>query len=158
MNQENKFLRFCNEMFNIGIGLLKAQVIFFAINLVIISLCLIIFDVRLAILIALGISLLEIVPVIGSGLAFIPWIIGCLIASNNKLALELALLYIGLVIIRQILDPIITGKQMGIKPLIALAAAILGTLVLGPVGMIIGPIIAAIVQVILKIKENKDRV
>ena len=154
MDNENKFTRFLSEMLHIGVGFVKAQLIFFAINIVLISILLFIFDVKLAILIALGISLLDLLPIIGSGLVFLPWIIVSLILGNTTLALQLALLYIGLVILRQILEPIITGKQIGIRPLLALGAAILGVIVLGPLGIIIGPIIAAVVNVILKINQR----
>jgi predicted PurR-regulated permease PerM len=155
--EENKFLRFLSEMLRVGVGFIKAQLIFFAINVVLISVFLMIFDVRFAVLIALGISLLDFLPVVGSGLAFLPWIIVCLIIGNNELALRLALLYIGLVVLRQILDPIITGKQIGIRPLLALAASILGVLLLGPVGIIVGPLVAAAVSVIWKLREAKPQ-
>lgn len=160
MNNDNKFIRFLSEMLHIGVGFLKAQLIFFAINIVLISIFLFIFDVRLPILIALGISVLDMLPIVGSGLVFLPWIIVCLILGNSTLALQLALLYIGLVVLRQILEPIITGKQIGIKPLVALGAAILGVIFLGPLGIIIGPIVAAIVTVLIKInkKNNKDQI
>ena len=142
-------------MLKVGMGFIKAQLIFFAINLVLISVFLIIFDIPFAVLIALGVSLLDLLPVVGSGLVFLPWIIVSLILGNSALALRLALLYIGLVVLRQILDPIITGKQIGVRPLVALAASILGALLLGAVGIIIGPLVAATISVILKLRQSK---
>jgi len=153
--QENKLIRFLSEMLKVGMGFVKAQLIFFAINMVLISLFLILFDIPLAVLIAFGVSLLDLLPVVGSGLVFLPWIIICLILGNSALALRLALIYIGLVVLRQILDPIITGKQIGIRPLVALAASILGVLLLGAVGIIVGPLVAATVSVILKLRQAK---
>lgn len=142
--------------FHLGIGWLKAQLIFFLLNLVIISIALSLFGVKLAILIALGISLLDFIPVLGSGMVFVPWAIIAACTGNTDMALKIGLLYIGLVIIRQILDPLVSGKAMGIRPLAALGAALLGILLLGMPGLVLGPIIAAAVNVIMKVRASHE--
>ncbi len=154
METQNKWFRFLQELLHIATGFIKAQCIFFAIDLVILTTCFIIFNIRLSFLVALAISLLDLLPLIGGGLVFIPWILVCLIIGNSALALKLAILYIGLLILRQILDPLITGKQIGIKPLCALGASLLGAWLLGPTGLILGPLVAAAIKVFININNK----
>jgi len=153
---KSRFMDYMDGLLRIGIGWLKAQAIYFALNMVIISVALALFHVKVPVLIALGISVLDILPVLGSGIVFVPWVIVAAIMGNTTQALQIGLLYVGLVVLRQILDPIISGKTMGVKPLIALAAALLGILFLGPVGLILGPIIAAVVNMIIKVNQKRD--
>ena len=157
---KSRFLDYVDGFLHLGLGWLKAQLIFFLLNLVVISVALTLFGVKLAFLIALGISLLEFIPVLGSGIVFVPWAIIAACSGNTSMAIKIGLLYVGLVVVRQILDPIISGKAMGIRPLVALGAAILGILLLGLPGLILGPIIAAIVNVIYKVRAqhiNQDQ-
>lgn len=151
--KQNGLLTFFDRLLRVGLGFLKAQLIFFVINLVLITLFLLLFGVQPAVLIAIGISLLDLLPVVGSGIVFLPWIIVNLILGEQGLALQLALLYIGLVILRQVLDPLITGKQVGLKPVVALLAAVAGVLVFGIAGAVIGPLIAAVVNIILDLRR-----
>lgn len=150
----NRVLEYVDGFLRLGLGWLKAQLIFFVLNMLIISICLTLFGVKLSLLIALGISLLDLLPVVGSGLAFVPWCLIALLAGDPVRALQIGLLYVGLVVLRTILDPLITGKSIGLRPLAALGAAILGMLVLGMTGMVIGPIVAAVVNVIVKVNQR----
>lgn len=152
--QRNIILQTIDAFFRVVLGYLKAQMIFFLVNVVLISVFLWIFGVRLPVLIALGISLLDLLPVAGSGLVFIPWSIVCFASQNSALGLRLALLYIGLVVLRQILEPIVTGKQVGLSPLMTLAASLLGLLVFDGVGVIIGPIIAAVFSSVYRLRTQ----
>lgn len=155
MAENNKLLQAADKLLRIGIGFGKAQLIMLLINWVIISIGLLICDIRLAILIGFAIAILDMLPLIGSGIVFFPWIIIALFTSNGSLALGLAIIYILLVITHITIFPLITGKQIGLKPLITLIAAIIGTLVFGAIGIILGPLIAAIINVFWQISENK---
>lgn len=65
-----------------------------------------------SLLIALGISILDIVPVIGAGIAFVPWIIWEWIAGTASQGWWLLLLYIGVEAFKQLIEPYILGKDM----------------------------------------------
>lgn len=155
--QKSDVKDFFSQLWRITKGFLKAQAIFFLIDLGLIWLVLALCQLRGAFWIALGVSVVDMLPVLGSGLIFLPWILVCLFTSRQSLALCLALLYIGLVLLREVLGPLITGKQIGLKPLLALGASLAGALILGPLGLILGPILAALVKVILDIREKKNR-
>ena len=76
-------------------------------------------------LIALLIALVDVLPVLGAGTVLIPWAIITLVLGNTKLALSLALLYVIILFVRQLIEPKVLGKQIGVHPLLHLRACIL---------------------------------
>lgn len=137
-------------------GYIKAQVKLMFITFIIMSIGLTIIDVPYAILISLGIAILDIIPVLGAGLVMIPWSIISFIAGQNKMGINLSIIYIVLLILRQIIEPKIVGKEIGLRPLYTFGATILGAAILGPLGVILGPIIAIIINSIARIKKDSD--
>lgn len=132
-------------------GYIKSQLILMIITLIILSISLTIIDVPHPILISLGISILDILPIVGSGIVMVPWAIISFIVGNNQLGISLAIAYAILIIIRQIIEPRILGKEIGIRPLYTFVATILGSMILGPIGVILGPLIAVVINSVLKI-------
>ena len=138
-------------------GYIKSQLILMAITFIILAISLTMIQVPKAILIALGISILDILPIIGSGIIMIPWSIISFISGENQMGINLAVIYVVLIIIRQIIEPRILGKAIGIKPLYTFMATILGSLLLGPIGMIVGPLIAVVINSTLMIIGEKKK-
>lgn len=137
-------------------GYIKSQLILMIITFIILSISLTIIGVPYPILIAIGISILDILPIVGSGIVMVPWSIISFITSNNKIGINLAIVFAILVIIRQIIEPRILGKEIGIRPLYTFVATILGSIILGPIGVILGPLIAVIINSVLKIIKTKQ--
>ncbi|WP_425446476.1 AI-2E family transporter [Dethiothermospora halolimnae] len=154
----NNITRFINEIFidaRKGIrGYIKSQLILMAITFGILTMGFIVIGVPLPILVALGISIIDIIPVVGSGIIMIPWSIISFIFGNGDMGLNIAILYVGLTIFRQIIEPKITGDQIGIRPLYTFGITVLGSIILGPLGIIMAPIIAIIINSIYKVKNN----
>ena len=96
-------------------------------------------------------SLLDLLPVIGSGVVFVPWAIIALIAKNPHMAIAVGGTYIAMVVLRMVLDPIITGKNIGLSPFITLLASVGGMLLFGGVGVIVGPAIAAVANILFRV-------
>lgn len=139
------------------VGYIKSQLILMTITFIAFSIGLYIIGAPLPILIALGIAILDIVPILGSGLVMIPWSIISFISGDTDMGTKLAILYVCLVILRQIIEPKITGDQIGVRPLYTFAATVLGSIILGPIGVIAGPIIAVIINSILRVKKKWDK-
>lgn len=137
-------------------GLLKSQIIIMGITFVILSIGLSILRIKYSIIIALGIALIDIIPVVGSGIIMIPWSIISFIIGNSNMGLGLAIIYVSLTVLRQIIEPIIMGNQIGVRPLYTFGATILGSIIFGPIGLIIGPLIAIIISSIYKTKKKWD--
>lgn len=99
-----------------------------------------------ALIIALFVSFVDALPVLGPGAVFIPWIIFEALNRNIRMALGLAILYVFITIVRQILQPKIVSANVGIHPLEALIGIYVGLKVFGVLGVFIGPILLVIIK------------
>ena len=140
------------ELGSTALGFGKAQLILFGVNFVVITIGMIVVGMGWwSPLIAIGVSLLDLLPVIGSGIVFVPWAIIALIAKNPHMAITVGATYIAMVVLRMVLDPIITGKSVGLSPWITLLASVGGLILFGGAGMILGPVIAAVANVLFRV-------
>ena len=137
-------------------GYLKAQLILMFLTFIILGIGLVIIDAPLPILIALIIAILDIVPILGSGIVMIPWSIISFISGNNSMGINLAILYVVATITRQIIEPKITGDQIGIRPIYTFIATLIGSMIFGPIGVIAGPIIVVILKSLYEIKNKTE--
>ena len=135
-------------------GYFKAQLTLMFMTFIIFSIGLVIVDVEPPLLIGFIISVVDILPVLGSGIVMIPWIIVSFLQGNSHLALGLAMVYVIGTLIRQIIEPKIRGDKIGIRPLFTFLATILGSLIFGPIGIILGPIVAVIIKSIIDINKE----
>lgn len=150
--KNNRFIQALKELGSTALGFGKAQLILFGVNLVVVTIGMIVAGMKWwSPLIAFGVSLFDLLPVIGSGIVFLPWAIIALIANNAPMAITVGATYIVMVVLRMVLDPIITGKSVGLPPLITLLASVGGLLLFGGVGVIIGPAIAAVANVLFRV-------
>ncbi|MBP2026140.1 AI-2E family transporter [Peptoniphilus stercorisuis] len=151
------YLREVLNMSSIGIkGYIKAQIKLMIITFLILSIGLYFIGIDKFILKAFGIAIVDIFPVLGSGIVMIPWAISFFVRNSINTGVYIILLYISLVIIRQIIEPKILGDSIGLRPIYTLAATILGSLFLGPFGVILGPIVAIILNSIYTINKRED--
>ena len=150
--KNNRFVQALKELGATALGFGKAQLILFGVNFVVVTIGMIVAGMKWwSPLIAIGISLFDLLPVIGSGIVFVPWAIIALIAKNTQMAIIVGATYIAMVVLRMILDPIITGKSVGLPPIITLLASVGGMLLFGGVGAILGPVIAAVANVLFRV-------
>ena len=103
-----------------------------------------------AVVIALFIALLDILPIIGVGTVLLPWGIFELATADKFLGIGLILLFVVNTIIRQFTEPRIVGKSLDIHPIITLMMIYVGYALFGFVGMLILPIIIVSVGAVLK--------
>ena len=120
-------------------GYIRAQGILMAITFVILSVFLVLFGVRSAVLIALGIAFLDAIPVFGTGFVLLPWAAWEFFSQNSSLAFGLLALYGVCSLTRQIFEPKILSAQIGLHPLLTLTGIFIGFKLLGITGLILGP-------------------
>lgn len=106
-----------------------------------------------ALLLAALISIFDILPVVGCGGILIPWTIISFIIGNIGNGVGLTLLYLVITVVRNIVEPKIVGKQVGLHPLVTLMSMVIGSSLMGGVGLFGLPITLAVVN-----KMNKDGV
>lgn len=93
-----------------------------------------------AILLGLAITLFDILPVLGTGGFLLPWAAILFLIKNTPLAVGILVLYLIITVVRNIMEPRLVGKQIGLHPLATLMAMFLGLKLVGIVGMFLFPI------------------
>lgn len=92
--------------------------------------------------ISLIIALLDALPVLGAGTALIPWALYCLLIGNVPLGIGLLVTYGIITILRNCVQPKLLSDQIGLHPIVSLAALYIGWCAFGVAGMLLFPIIA----------------
>lgn len=108
------------------------------------------FKIDYALILGIVIGFLDVLPIIGAGTFLIPWALFNLFAGNISLGLRLAVMYLVVVVIRQVIEPRIVGQKLGLYPLISMVSMYVGLRLLGFLGLILGPVIANICKVVLE--------
>ena len=109
-----------------------------------------IFDSSYIPLIAFVIALIDIIPVLGTGTVLIPWAVYSLITGKISLGVGLLVIYVIILVIRQIIEPRLVAGQVGLPPIVTILAMYIGTKTIGVWGFFILPF------VVILIKELND--
>jgi len=126
-------------------GWLKAQCKLMAITFLVVLTGLIILQVSYAPMWALIIASVDALPVLGTGTVLLPWSIVCFLQGDTPRGIGLLGIYLVAWLVRSVLEPRFVGKQLGLDPLVTLAAIYVGYRLLGLGGMILAPLLAVIV-------------
>jgi sporulation integral membrane protein YtvI len=130
----------------IGFKYVKAYAILMAVTFAELALGLSILRVDKAILVAALIAVIDLLPVLGTGGVMVPWIIVELIKGNIPFAIGLAVLYLIIIIVRNILEPKLIGKQIGLHPLVMLMCMYVGLKLFGFIGLFALPVAVVIAK------------
>lgn len=138
---------FLKENVFIGIvGYLKAQMKMVSITFIVILIALFIFGVNGAFSIALLAGIFDLLPLLGVSTVFIPWIIYLFAVGQSTLAIELSSLLAVVILVRQILEPKITGDSLGVSAFTMLSAMIISLSLFGISGLILSPILIILLK------------
>ena len=96
-------------------------------------------------LIALLVTLVDALPVLGTGSILIPWALVCFLEGSGARALGLLGLYATAALTRSVLEPKLVGSHLGLDPLVTLMAMYCGLRLWGLWGMLLLPMLAAAV-------------
>ena len=113
----------------------------------------ILLDVEYSFILALVIALVDFLPVLGTGTVLIPWGIALLVIGNYGMGIGILVTYLAITVIRQIIEPKIVGKFIGLPPIAALASMYIGLKLLGIVGLFAFPLGAI---ALMKVIESKN--
>lgn len=137
-------------------GFVKAQITLISITLVIVLIGLLILRVNYAITIALILGLLDLLPYLGTGTVFVPWIIFEAVTGNFGLAIGLGILYTVVIVQRQLMEPKILSSNIGLNPLGTLIALFVGFKLIGFLGLILGPVTLVLLTTLHKANVFRD--
>jgi len=140
-----------NDMFSAIFGYLKAYLIIMIITFTEVFIGLSIIRVRYSLLLALIISVIDILPILGTGTVLIPWSLYSFFTGNIRMGISILILYVIVTIIRQLVEPKIVSNQIGVYPLLTLMAMYAGLKLLGFMGLFLGPITFLLLRNILSV-------
>lgn len=139
-----------------GTAYFRSQLLIMALVAVCITTGLILIKNEYALLLGLGVALLDALPVLGTGMILIPWSIITLINGNIYAAAVLITTYLICQIIREVLEPKLIGSRIGIKPLYTLISMYIGLKLFGVAGFILGPIGLIIIITVIRMQNEKE--
>jgi len=87
----------------------------------------------------LVISFIDAFPVLGTGGVLVPWAIYEFLTKDIRMGVSLLILYVIVLVIRQMIEPKVVGEQIGLHPLMTLITMYLGMKFFGLPGLIFGP-------------------
>ena len=123
-------------------GWLKAQLKLSGVTFLIAAAGLMLLGIPHGPLWAVLIALVDAVPLLGTGTALIPWSLVSFLQGDRLQAFGLLGLYAAAALTRSVLEPRLVGKQLGLDPLVTLAALYVGYRLWGIGGMILAPMLA----------------
>lgn len=123
-----------------GLAYIKSQGIILFIIATIISVGLLLMGSDYAIILGIGIAIFDAFPVLGSGVILIPWAIIKIMGGNYYAAAILITVFAIAAFLREVLEPKLFGKELGLKPLYILISVYVGVKLLGISGVLLGPI------------------
>ncbi|MBE0450209.1 MAG: sporulation integral membrane protein YtvI [Clostridia bacterium] len=128
----------------------KAQLILILITFTISVVGLTILGIPFSPLIALVVALVDLIPMVGPAIIYMPWIILIALMSEYSTAIVLLIIYLTTTLTRQIIEPKIVSSKIGTHPLIMLFSMYTCYRFVGIPGFIIGPIIVMTSLVLIK--------
>ena len=109
------------------------------------------------VMLACIIAIFDFMPVLGIDMIMIPWIIISALTNKVSMAFGLLIIYMVIVVTKNILEPKLIAKNLGVSPLVSLIGMYLGMKILGVMGLIIVPTLLMIVIQIIKVKQEMMR-
>lgn len=147
---------FFKQLLDTSLAYLKAELKMFALTLTECFLGLLLICPQYACLGALAIAALDALPVIGAGIILIPWAVVSLLGGETFMGIGLLVLYATVTVVRQIAEPRIVGKNIGLHPLASLMAMFVGYRLFGVSGMLLCPITVAFIFTFFEKKLGKS--
>ena len=138
----------------VGIRFIRAHTVLFLITFCEVLVGLLIISPQYALLGALGIAAVDMLPVLGSGTVLIPWSLICFVGHDLFSGVALLILYVTVSVVRRIAEPRIIGQSIGLSSFGALICMYLGYRMFGVLGMFASPAAVAVAIACVQGKEK----
>ncbi|MBO5349825.1 MAG: sporulation integral membrane protein YtvI [Clostridia bacterium] len=100
-------------------------------------------------------GIVDILPLLGAGTVLIPYAIYSFIVGNTAFAIGALIIWGIWTVLKQIIEPKVVSKQMGVHPIFTLIAMYTGYKLIGVFGLMLGPITLLILKNIFKTTIDK---
>ncbi len=135
-----KTLEITRDIFQAIISYVRAQLILISITFIQSLIGLYIIGAPYALIMGLVIGVADLIPVLGPSSIYLPWIIWEFATGDTAFAVKLLILFGIVLVVRQVLETKIVSSSMGLHPLATLMAMYVGLKLLGPLGVVAGPL------------------
>ena len=96
-------------------------------------------------LLALGLAVMDFIPIIGAGTVMVPWAFVALFTRDLTTAVELMAIWGVIALFRRVMEPKFVGDQTGLSPILSLVSIYVGMKAAGVLGMVFGPVVLLVV-------------
>lgn len=114
-------------------------------------------SVQYAFLLAVLISFIDVLPVLGCGTVLVPWSVVAFLMRDFKRGIGLLVLWLVISLVHQFLEPRVVGGSLGIHPILTLVSMYVGYRIFGFVGIIAAPIVAILIRLFATEAERRRR-
>ena len=144
------------SFFSVGVRYIRSYSLLLLMTFVVLLTGLLILRAPYALIVAIIVSFLDLLPVIGVGTALIPWSIYSFFVGNTSLGAGLLILYVIHTVIRQLAEPKILGKSLGVHPIITLIFLYAGYTLFGFVGVLLVPLLTVLFDIAFDKKNTAE--
>ena len=138
--------QFLQHFISISWRYLKAQLIVTSLTTVVLIIVFFLLKIDGAFTLGIAFGLIDFIPIIGVGLLLWPWIIYCLVTGQFIIAIELSIIYLIIVGVRQFLEPKLVSEQIGMSALFVISIGYLCFLLFGLLGILLTPMMLITIQ------------
>ncbi len=131
-------------------GYVKTQLILALVVFVVMLFAFTIYGQEYALIIAIFLAVIDLIPLIGTIAVLLPWGIVEFIINDPNFGVFLILIGIGLFLLRRMIEPKIMGSQTGMHPLLALISIYVGIQFSGLWGALLGPLIMIVLLGVIR--------
>jgi sporulation integral membrane protein YtvI len=132
------------------VGFVRGMTILISVTGITLTIGLLLMGNRYAFTIGFLSAFLDLLPILGTGMIFIPWAIVVLITGSVSGGLKILSLWLIATVIRQILEPKIMSQSIGLHPLPTLMSMYIGLKLFGGAGLVLGPGLVIIFEALRK--------
>ncbi|MBO5354838.1 MAG: sporulation integral membrane protein YtvI [Clostridia bacterium] len=133
----------------------RAYFLLFLLTFAQLAVGLIILRVDYVFLIAFLTAVLDILPVLGVGTVLVPFALFSFATGNVSRGIGLLILYGVMTVVRQIAEPHLVGKSLGLHPILMLVSFYAGFKLFGVAGVFLGPALSLLIKALLGSKESE---
>lgn len=154
-----KLQPFMRKLKGAGFAYIKAQVLLLFIIAALLCFGLLLMGNEYAVLLGIGIAIFDAFPVMGSGVVLIPWSLLCIAGQDYYEAAILLTIFCIITFLREVLEPRLLGKEVGLKPLYILFSVYVGIQLFGIIGVVLGPISLTVLKAVdeeMRKRENEN--
>ena len=146
----SRYIELRNVALDGVLKMVKGYSLMFLITFFVLALGFLILGRKNFFMLALAVSVVDVLPVLGTGTVLLPWAVTELVFGRTLPAVGLVLIYLSVTVLRHVLEPKIIGKQTGLHPLLCLAAMFVGLKSVGFWGLLVFPLALTVLVQLLR--------